>query len=266
MPMETYGHIRRAAAWGDTKRFWNVHQVWKHFAAPVSGIVAGIIRMIWSGQTALLDSILTAVVWAVCFYIVAWVGTFLINYIWLAPADLYSKQHSKIAAHIEEHEAAKREIIAAHENTKQELATERQKNVRPDIQGEAFSFVPGISGETFRENKLISCHTRIQFQLSLCNHRPVLTNVKTIELDGHEMKIPAQFSQNTSPEFRDRAAPQLPFGLETTMTWSAEMEITGRQLAEICDLDFEGLKIYVVDAFGTRHPIPVRHGEILLNR
>ena len=262
--MESYGRIRRTAAWVETKRFWNVHQNWKYFAAPFSGLVVGVIRMMWSGQEALLDFILTAVVWAICFYVVAWVGSFLINYIWLTPADLYSKQHAEITKLIQEHEVARREFIAANETTKRHLCAEREKNARPEIRGEAFRFVAGLCGESFLENKLTSCHATIQFQLSLCNHRPVLTNLKSVEMDGSELKIPAQFSHDALAELRDRALPQLPFGLEARVVWSTEIKVAGHQLVEIHDLDLAGLKIYVVDGFGTRHRIQLRSGEMLL--
>lgn len=264
--MEPYGCIRRVAAWVETKRFWNIHQNWKYFAAPVTGVVAGIIRMMWSGQKALLDSILTAVVWALCFYVVAWVGSFLINYVWFTPADLYSKQHAEISRLIAEHEAARREFIAANETTKRELSIEREKNGRPDIRGEAFSFVTTFHGESYLENKLTSCHATIQFQLSLCNHRPVLTNLKGVEMDGTEMKVPAQLSRDALADSRDRILPQLPFGLETLVAWSTEMTVPGRALAEIHDLDLAGLKVYVVDGFGTRHLIQLRSGEMLFFR
>jgi len=72
-----------------------------HFAAPVTGLIAGVIRMIWSGH-ALLASILPAVVWAVCFYAVAWSGTFLINYIWLTPAALHREQEVALGVAREE--------------------------------------------------------------------------------------------------------------------------------------------------------------------
>jgi hypothetical protein len=68
----------------------NILQTWKHFAAPAVVFAWGIGQMIWHGYGVFLG-ILQGLVWALCFYLVAWAGTFITNYIWLSPATLHKE-------------------------------------------------------------------------------------------------------------------------------------------------------------------------------
>lgn len=136
---------------------------------------------------------------------------------------------------------------------------EREKNGWPDIRGEAFNFHTGSHGDSFDTK---SCWTIVSFQMSLCNHRQVLTNLKAIELEGDDMKIPARFSP-TNFHSEGHEKPELPRGLNTIINCATRMEVSDHFYDEIRSMDLAGLKIYVVDGFGERHQITVRAGELL---
>lgn len=94
--MGSYERARCERAFADTKQFWRVHQTWKHFVPALTGFVAGVARMIRYGHKELLDTALQGLVWAICFYVVSWVGSFFINYIWITPAALHREQRKQI--------------------------------------------------------------------------------------------------------------------------------------------------------------------------
>jgi hypothetical protein len=154
-----YERTRRRRAITDTRQFWKILQTWKHFAAPVTGFVAGIIRMVWLQSKIGLDTLVSGLIWAICFYAVAWIGTFVVNYIWLSPSALGVEQRqrfeSEIATTAQDHQAALNNLqgiyqveLANREQDNQELReqfaeSERQlaeERTKPLIQGEAFNF------------------------------------------------------------------------------------------------------------------------------
>ena len=116
--MPTYGFARRAMAHASTKQFWNLQQTWKHFAAPLTGLTVGVARVMWHGWNISLvgPAIIEGLLWAVCFYAVAWVGTFIMNYIWTAPAALHREERERAnraqESHKKETDTLKRSLEA----------------------------------------------------------------------------------------------------------------------------------------------------------
>jgi len=121
--MASYGSARRPRAFADTKKFWGVLQTWKHFAAPLTGFVIGTAIKMRYGDKAFFDAALTGLLWAICFYCVAWVGTFLFHFIWLSPAALHKEERERADAAQTRERALQTELS----QVRAELSTERQK-------------------------------------------------------------------------------------------------------------------------------------------
>jgi len=131
--MSRYAQIRRSESWAKTWQFWNAHRSWACFAPAILGVLIAVARyLLGHGFQIANPAVLIVTAGS---YVIGLAGSFLINYIWATPADLYSKQNDRIANLITDHEVARREFIAAHEATKQELAAEREKNSTPKIRG-----------------------------------------------------------------------------------------------------------------------------------
>ena len=128
--MGQYERTRIARAFDETKKFWNVHKTWAHFVPVLVGLVFGVLRVM---SKTLIDTAVSGLLWALCFYVVAWMGSFLINYIWSSPAALHTDKQKELNILITAHETATRDLIDAHENTKRELAIERDKNGEMEI-------------------------------------------------------------------------------------------------------------------------------------
>lgn len=136
---------------------------------------------------------------------------------------------------------------------------EAAKNQRPDIQGEAFKFSGcGISGEGHNEG-VWSANTEVEFEMSLCNHRPVATTLKRVELDGSRLEPPVSF------EFGFHHPPpsniELPHGIGKSVTVKLEATVIGMRIADVPAIKLNNLLLVVIDAFNERHVIRTRDGE-----
>jgi|ERR1039458_8040022 hypothetical protein len=98
-----YNRLRIARAREQTKAFWNVHRTWAHFTPSTVGILVFAAELIWHGFTMNLTLIifpaatLYAILLAVVIYFSGWIGDFLINYIWCAPAALHKEQGDEVS-------------------------------------------------------------------------------------------------------------------------------------------------------------------------
>jgi hypothetical protein len=240
--MEPYGRLRRNAAWAETQRFWNVHQVWKYFAA----LVAGIIRMIWSGQQSLIDSILTAALWAVIFYVVAWIGTFLINYIWLVPAALHREQWTALEASRNE----TRSVNSAIETLRAELSADRDKDNRPEITGLAANFrCPGRRST----GDLV-----VIFDMLVWNIRPARTNLRKIAINASGIKPRMVFFGCNAPDvILEQGIVQK---IEVRAVLIMDVAANPHDTVEI---DLSALGISAVDGYGNQHSLRIESGTIL---
>ena len=81
-----------------------------------------------------------------------------------------------------------------HKKYEAELA----KNLRLEIEGQAFAVElldrPGEDG--------VEAHGKINFALSLCNHRSVATNIKYVLLDGSALDRPVRSEEQLKFSWR----------------------------------------------------------------
>jgi hypothetical protein len=146
----------------------------------------------------------------------------------------------------------------ARENALQDYETEVSKNQKPDIRGMARNFKhSGMSGES-REGGRIEAAFGISFDLSLCNHQPVPTNLLNIQISGTLLsKVVAVFTLDF-----DRRRP-LDYGIAVDLPVHAELILDGVSLADVRsqEIGLDGLRIYAVDGFSNAYPIPIAEGE-----
>jgi hypothetical protein len=71
------------------------------------------------------------------------------------------------------------------------------KNERPEIRGAAFHF--GVPSGIRCDSTPPAATFPIAFQVNVCNHRNVTTNVVEINLDGSKLSPPVEFSEVHSP-------------------------------------------------------------------
>src|SRR5260370_381364 len=88
-----YERTRAARAFEETKKFWNIHRTWAQFVPALVGLLFGVLRNM---SKTLIDTAVSGLVWALCFYVMAWAGSFLINYLWFVPVALHREQQSRI--------------------------------------------------------------------------------------------------------------------------------------------------------------------------
>jgi len=159
-------------------------------------------------------------------------------------------------------------IVASYLTWKEEhdmYTTELVRNERPDIQGQVGVAGYGISGEHQEEGRWsVSCD--VDFQLKLCNHRPVPTTLQKIECDGSRLKPPVVFhtwqvdALDGSP-----IGTEMPQGIGKTIDLALYTTIDGVRWDDVHAIDLTPLKFYVIDAFGQRHLLTVRPGDRLFS-
>jgi hypothetical protein len=155
-------------------------------------------------------------------------------------------------------------VVAAYRTWRDEHDTytsEVAKNQRPDIRGEAFDLSgEGIYGEGYDQPGHWSVSCQSSFELYLCNHNPVNTTLKAIELDGSRLRPPVtfDFDRLNIPD-----GTELVHGIGTKFTVQVNATVEGMRLADISPIAMDDLRVNVVDAFDHKHPIPIRQGERL---
>ena len=161
-------------------------------------------------------------------------------------------------------------VVAAYRTWRDEhekYTAEVAKNHRPDIRGEAFNFSGyGIHGDgQYRGHWSASCD--VTCELFLCNHSPINTTLKGIELDGSRLTPPVTFDfTGTDPMLRAAAFPvglEMPHGIGKTITVRLTATVDGMRIADIPPIVMDNLQATIVDAFEQKHPIRIRQGECL---
>src|ERR1039457_3218414 len=142
------------------------------------------------------------------------------------------------------------------------------RNGRPDIRGEAFNFSGyGIHGEGHKHGHW-SADCNITFEIYLCNHSPIITTLKAVEVDGSRLAPPVIFDFRVieavlrEPAFQ--VGTEMPHGIGKTVKVRATATVDGMRLAEIPPIVMDALQIHIVDAFEHKHPIRVKQGERLV--
>jgi hypothetical protein len=143
---------------------------------------------------------------------------------------------------------------------REKFEAEEAKNQRPEILGHASNFMTEGPLLNSMSDGAKSAAFTLKFDMNLCNHRQVPTNLQDITVTG---TIYGHISHFSEVKF-DHA--NLLYGI------AANLQVTGR--ANVYSLDLEDLKgkwlnldnirIYAVDGFGDRHQIGMREGEEIL--
>jgi hypothetical protein len=98
--LESYESLRHRRAWTKTKAYWTAHQVLAFCSPGIAGLaIAVIIRAFWPTFKSFggMSTALLALLCVVLGYIVSVLGSYVINYIWDAPAALHDEQRKEIA-------------------------------------------------------------------------------------------------------------------------------------------------------------------------
>jgi len=150
-----------------------------------------------------------------------------------------------------EERVAKEKALRDHE-------AEVGKSQKPDIRGMARNFKQsGMCGDG-REGDRIHAAVGISFDLSLCNHQPIPTNLLNIQISG------TLLSRVVSVDTLDfeRRRP-LDYGIAVDLPVRAVLILDGVSLADVRrqEIGLDELRIYAVDGFSNAHPIPIAEGE-----
>ena len=150
-----------------------------------------------------------------------------------------------------EERVAKQKVLRDYE-------AEVSKNQKPDIRGVARNFKQsGMRGDG-REGDRVHASFGISFDLSLCNHQPIPTNLLNIQISGTLLSIVVAV---LTLDFERRTP--LNYGVAVDLPVSAVVILDGVSLADVRrqEIGLDGLRIYAVDGFSNAHPIPIAEGE-----
>lgn len=141
------------------------------------------------------------------------------------------------------------------ERDKYEL--EAEKNSRPEIRGTAFHF--GVASGPVNEWTMPPrASFPFAFEMNVCNHQNVTTNIVEIGLDGSKLSPPIEFSEIHS-SLVDRT---LEFGIGVIgMPVYARAQVDGVTLPDVPRIKMDNLRVYVYDGFLNTHQISVGPGE-----
>jgi len=146
----------------------------------------------------------------------------------------------------------------AKERVLRDYEAEVSKNQKPDIHGVARNFKQsGMCGDG-REGDRIHASFGISFDLSLCNHQPIPTNLLNIQISGTLLsKVVAVLTLGF-----ERRRP-LDYGIAVDLPVSAVVILDGVSLADVRrqEIGLDGLRIYAVDGFSNAYLIPIAEGE-----
>jgi hypothetical protein len=142
------------------------------------------------------------------------------------------------------------------------------KYQRPDISGEAFNFSGyRIQGDDQSRSHWTSSH-EVTFEVSFCNHSPITTTLKSIELDGTRLTPAVLFYSHLTGAVLGEAA--FPVGLEMPHAIGKQFRVHvratvgGMGIRQIPPITMDNLTVQIVDAFDQKHPIRIRPGERLI--
>jgi hypothetical protein len=137
--VSAYERLRWAKALATTLQFWSSNQIAAFFMSPLVGIVAALYIRTFDNKNAHLFDVETAKLALFCTfvaYVMAWVTSFVINYIWTSPGTLHREQHSEIQQRNEtirglETKLAETPKLPPHELAKQTMVKNLIENATP---------------------------------------------------------------------------------------------------------------------------------------
>jgi hypothetical protein len=150
------------------------------------------------------------------------------------------------------------ELGVAKEKALQDYEAEVSKSQKPDIRGMARNFKQGGVCGDGREGDRIHAYFGISFDLSLCNHQPMPTNLLNIQISG---TLLSKIVAVPTLDFERRKP--LDYGIAVDLPVSAVVVLDGVSLADVRrqEIGLDGLRIYAVDGFSNAYPIPIAEGE-----
>jgi hypothetical protein len=145
-----------------------------------------------------------------------------------------------------------------HERGKWEV--EASKNKKPDIRGTATNFREAGAYGDGRIGGTIFSAFGIKFDLILCNHRPITTNLQNVMICGPLFSKVADFS-----EIKFEFGRTLDYGIVVTIPVSARVSINHISMSDLKgeEIGLSKLEMEVVDGFGDRHRVAVAEDEKL---
>ena len=135
----SYFRLVTSRAYVETKVYWNVHQIWKYAATPISAMVLRLLVKRWSPVMGWEGFLKEALVFTVCGFIVSWVGSYLINLI-RVPAILHHEQNQTISGLEGEKVRLASEVKSLREQSKEPLLSSLQKTQDELIQKETAGY------------------------------------------------------------------------------------------------------------------------------
>jgi hypothetical protein len=133
---------------------------------------------------------------------------------------------------------------------------------RPDISGEAFNFSGYRSQE---DDQYKSSSHKVTFELFFCNHSPIQTTLKRIELDGTRLVPAILFDFGLiGAEAAFPVGLEMPREIGKQITVRVAAMIGGIGIRQIPPIALDNLLVHVVDASNQKHPIRIRAGERLI--
>jgi hypothetical protein len=135
---------------------------------------------------------------------------------------------------------------------------EAARNIKPELRGVAENFRSKGPYGDHRSPEPIYASFGITFDLRLTNHRPVPTNIGSVEVAGAILHKVA-FCSDLELGF----AGSLEYGIAATVPMSARVDVYYVAIADLKDkeIDLSKLRIEVIDGFGDRHHIPIAENE-----
>lgn len=92
----SYTRERVSQSMARTRQFWNIHQAWSLIASALVGIGVSFLVSWHEANRAAVRAVTVAIVAATATYVVGWIGSFLVNYIWIVPGEMYREQTRRI--------------------------------------------------------------------------------------------------------------------------------------------------------------------------
>jgi hypothetical protein len=155
--------------------------------------------------------------------------------------------------------------VAAYQAWQEEhdkLTAEFAKYKGPDISGEAFNF-RGYRSQ--QDDQRRSTSHEVAFEVFLCNHSPISTTLKRIELDGTRLTPAILFDLHVIGA--GTALPVdllMPRGIGKQITLRVAARIGGMGIRQMPPIALDNLAIHILDATDQKHPIRIGAGERLI--
>jgi hypothetical protein len=185
-----YYRLVISSAFAETKAFWNVHQIWKYAAVPISGVL---LRLLIKGLSPTMGwegFLEEAALFCIFGFIVSWMGTFLINLIRVPPL-VYREQEARIADLTEDSRKLYDEThskVPAEEEHRRNITAENTKKLSK-VQKEMLRHI--LNYGPLKPTMLLERFAGADVQEAMVSGSLYLT--KLIENVGHEWEIKQEF-------------------------------------------------------------------------